>query len=158
MPKDKAISDQAFSSIQRKISNRGASHYNLICLAKTHYFYFNDNYINPFKGILLHTRPCACAPILNNFHRNSRIVRTHGRHSIVFDMVNNWFFVENVCLHHVEHFLEACCTSDDTNQCPGRYLALMLERKGGKLRSQFLPTLAPYLLLFALQVGARRNP
>lgn len=105
MPKDKAISDQAFSSIQRKISNRGALHYNLICLAKTHYFYFNDNYINPFKGILLHTRPCACAPILNNFHRNSRIVRTHGRHSIVFDMVNNWFFVENVCLHHVEHFL-----------------------------------------------------
>jgi hypothetical protein len=27
----------------------------------------------------------------------------------------------------------------------------------GYLRSQILPTIAPYLLLFALQVGARRN-
>ena len=54
--------------------------------------------------------------------------------------------------------VEACCTSDDTNQCPGRYLALMLERKGGKLRSQFLPTLAPYLLLFALTGRSAKEP
>ena len=41
-------------------------------------------------------------------------------------------FVTCCCLHN---FLEACCTSDDANQCPGRYMG---GKKGGKQNSESL--------------------
>ena len=58
----------------------------------------------PVREFFRHIRPCA--PIFNKFHRNSRIVWTHGHHPIIVsDSANLRLTFRNVCLGYVKHNL-----------------------------------------------------